>query len=194
MPASSSASTAPATSGASGPTTTRSAPASRAAATIPGTSSAPTGRHSTWSRAMPALPGAQSTSGRCGLRSRARTRACSRPPPPTTRTRFTRPAPGARATLASERGDEVVHGDGDERLVARRTPRPELERYAGHGLLVRRLHDVDKVVVAEHGPLRLHARAQLLDLLVHLAQPRRVVLERLNPLGSQRAEHHEGGH
>ena len=38
------------------------------------------GRHSTPSRAMPALPGAQSTSGCCGLRSSVRTRACSRPP------------------------------------------------------------------------------------------------------------------
>ena len=38
------------------------------------------------SLAMPALPGAAMTSGFCGLRSSARTIACSRPPPPTTRT------------------------------------------------------------------------------------------------------------
>ena len=38
------------------------------------------------SAAMPGLPGAHRTSGRWGERSRARTIACSRPPPPTTRT------------------------------------------------------------------------------------------------------------
>ncbi len=36
--------------------------------------------------AIPALPGAHSTSGACGERASARTIACSRPPPPTTRT------------------------------------------------------------------------------------------------------------
>jgi hypothetical protein len=40
------------------------------------------------SRAMPALPGAAITSGDCGLRSSALTRACSLPPEPTTRTLF----------------------------------------------------------------------------------------------------------
>ena len=39
------------------------------------------------SRAMPALPGAASNSGRRGLRPSVRTSACSRPPAPTTRTR-----------------------------------------------------------------------------------------------------------
>ena len=39
---------------------------------------------------MPALPGAQSSSGARAERASARTIACSRPPPPTTRT-FKRP-------------------------------------------------------------------------------------------------------
>ena len=43
------------------------------------------------SRAIPALPGAHSTSGRCGERASARTIACSRPPAPTTRTAVTEP-------------------------------------------------------------------------------------------------------
>ena len=81
IPEAARSSTSPATSGASGPTTTRSTSRSRASATR----SSP-GRHSTPSAAMPALPGAASTSGACGLRSRVRTSACSRPPPPTTRT------------------------------------------------------------------------------------------------------------
>ena len=57
-----------------------------AAATIASTSSPPTsGRHSA-SAAIPALPGAQSSSGEWAERPSARTIACSRPPPPTTRT------------------------------------------------------------------------------------------------------------
>ena len=57
----------------------------RAAATIAGTSSAPVSRHRA-SAAIPALPGAASTSGARSERASARTIACSRPPPPTTRT------------------------------------------------------------------------------------------------------------
>jgi hypothetical protein len=45
-------------------------------------------KQATLSRAIPALPGAAITSGDCGLRSSARTSACSRPPDPTTRTFF----------------------------------------------------------------------------------------------------------
>ena len=37
---------------------------------------------------IPALPGTHSSSGRCGERASARISACSRPPPPTTRTRM----------------------------------------------------------------------------------------------------------
>ena len=80
MPAAAQSSASPATSGASGPTTTRSTPSAAAKAT---TSPASTIRASP---AIPALPGVQSSSGRCGERSSARTIACSRPPPPTTRT------------------------------------------------------------------------------------------------------------
>ena len=85
IPAASRASTSPATSGASGPTTTRSTPSAAAAETIPRTSSAPTSRQRA-SAAMPALPGAHSSSGAPPERASARTIACSRPPPPTTRT------------------------------------------------------------------------------------------------------------
>ena len=85
-PASFNASMTPATSAASGPTTTR--PTSRflAAVMIASMSAAPSwGRHSA-SAAIPALPGAQSSSGECVERPSARTIACSRPPPPSTRT------------------------------------------------------------------------------------------------------------
>src|SRR5437764_4898739 len=184
IPASESASTTPATSGASGPTTTRSASSSLAARTMPSTSSAATSMQGTRSRAMPAFPGAASSSGRCGLRSNARTIACSRPPPPTTRTRFT--------GLPSERGDELVDRDRGQRLVASRPPRPELERDAGHGLLVGRLDDVHEVVLAEHRPLGLDAGPQLLHLAVDLVDPRRIVLQRLDALGRERREHDVG--
>ena len=83
MPAALRSSTRPATSGASGPTTTRSTSRSRAASTT-----SPGGRHSTPSRAMPALPGVASTSGAVAPRRSVPTSACSRPPEPTTRTRL----------------------------------------------------------------------------------------------------------
>ena len=54
-------------------------------ATRPGTSSAATGWQ-TASAAMPALPGAQRRRDAAGEAARARTRACSRPPEPTTST------------------------------------------------------------------------------------------------------------
>ena len=114
------------------------------------------------SRAMPALPGAAKTSGRCGERFSARTIACSRPPPPTTRT-----------VVTSERGDEVVDRDRGERLVVGGAARAELERDARHRLLVGRLDDVHEVEVAERRPLRLDRGAELLDLLVDLADARR---------------------
>ena len=81
-PASASASTSPATSGASGPTTTRSTASSRAAATSASRSSAPTSSVRA-SSAMPAFPGAHSTSGDCAERASPRRSACSRPPEPT---------------------------------------------------------------------------------------------------------------
>src|SRR5215210_6807110 len=126
-------------------------PASTSASTTP--ASASTRRASA---AMPALPGAQSTSGRWGERASARTSACSRPPAPTT---------SARKAPSSEPGDEVVHRDGGQRLVLRRAARAELHRDPGDCLLVRRLDDVDEVEVPERRPLRLHRRAELLDLL-----------------------------
>src|SRR5207244_8818461 len=171
-PASARASTTPATSGASGPTTTRSTCSSTAVRTMPSTSSAPTSKHGTPSRAMPTLPGAAITSGRCGLRTRPRTSACSRPPPPTTRTLGT----------GSERGYELVDGDRGERLVARGAARAELHRHARHRLLVGRLHHVHDVEPAEGGPLSRHFGTQRLDLLVHLAYARGVVLDRLHAL------------
>src|SRR5690606_13730520 len=84
-PAASRRSESPATSGASGPTTTRSTARSRASRTSPSTSSAATGTFSARA-AVPALPGAPRRVGRRGLRASAWRIACSRPPPPTTRT------------------------------------------------------------------------------------------------------------
>src|SRR6185312_11973407 len=135
--------------------------------------------------AMPGLPGVARTSGVCGDRFRARTIACSRPPAPTTRTRI---------PSSSERRDEVVDWDGDERLVARRPARAELQRHARHRALVGRLDDADEVELPERRPLRLHARSELLDLLVDLTDPLRVVLDRLDALGSERRQHEVGRH
>src|SRR4051812_27444872 len=145
----------PATSGASGPTMTRSQPAD--AATSPSRSVTGTST-SCASRAMPGLPGAHSSSGCCGERLSARTIACSRPPEPTTRT---------RAKL--ERGDEVVDGNRRQRLVLAGAARAELQRNARDRRLVRRLDDIDEVKAAKRRPLRLDRGAQLLDILVDLA-------------------------
>src|SRR3954470_5501318 len=183
MPASKHASTRPLTSGASGPTTTRSQPCSWASATRPETSSAATSKHTTLSRAMPALPGAASTCGDCGLRSNARTSACSRPPEPTTRTFF-----------KSERRDEVVDGNSRQRLVTARPAAAKLHRHACDRLRVRCLEHVHEVEAAERRPLRLDGRAELLDLAVHLANPSRVVLDRLDALRGEGREQDVGRH
>src|SRR4051812_47154792 len=144
MPASPSMSTSPSTSGASGPTTTRSTCLSFAAATIPFGLPTLIPRPSKPSRAMPGLPGVARTSGACGLRASARASACSRPPEPTTRTRGT-----------SEGRDELVDRDRGQRLVTRGAARAELHRHARHRGLVRRLDDVHEVVLTERCPLRL---------------------------------------
>ena len=72
----------PATSGASGPTTTRSTPSSRASSTSFACSSTLTAMQRA-SPSIPGLPGAAITS--CPLSVRRYTSACSRPPLPTTR-------------------------------------------------------------------------------------------------------------
>src|SRR3954452_12363279 len=90
--------------------------------------------------------------------------------------------------------DEVVDRDRGHRLVARGPAGPEFERHARHRLLVGDLDDADEVVLADRRPLRLHRRAELLDLLVDLADALRVVLDRLHALGCERGEHDPGRH
>src|SRR3954447_25633464 len=186
------ASTAPATSGASGPTTTRSTPASTAAPASASGSAASRSSGSGSAR-IPALPGAHNNSGRWGERASARTSACSRPPEPTTRT-LMGPKGLRSAGSNSERGDEVVDRDGGQRLEVRRAARAQLQGDASHRLLVRRLDDVHEVEVPERGPLRLDGRAELLDLVVDLADAGGVVADGLHALGSEGGEHDPGRH
>ena len=84
IPRAASSSARPATSGASGPMTTRSQPSYCAASASPAMSSTAIGSRRA-SAPMPGLPGAQSSSGWEAERFSARTSACSRPPAPTTR-------------------------------------------------------------------------------------------------------------
>jgi hypothetical protein len=70
-----------------------------------------------------------------------------------------------------------------QRLVVRRAARAELERDARHRLLVGRLDDVDEVEVPERRPLRLDRRAELLDLLVDLADAAGLFLTVWTPSG-----------
>src|SRR5580700_5252654 len=152
IPACVRASARPATSGASGPMTTRSTCSAVAAATIPSMSCTPTSITRA-SAAIPAFPGAQMISGCRGERASAWTSACSRPPPPTMRTR-----------LESDCANEVVDRDRGQRLVFRGTARAELERDPRHRLLVGRLDDVHEIEVPERRPLCLDSGAKLLDL------------------------------
>src|SRR5450755_2337431 len=187
-PAARRASPSPATSGASGPITTRSTPSASAAATSASTSSDATSI-SRASPAIPALPGAHNSSGERGERARACTRACSRPPAPTTSTRGRPGEPPPRRPRASDGANEVVDRDRRQSLEARRAARAELKRYAGHRGLVGRLHDVDEIEAAERRPLRLHGRAELLELAIDFLDPHRVVLDRLNSVWRQRRKH-----
>src|SRR3954447_523670 len=86
MPASRTASAAPATSGTSGPMTTSSAPHSVATRATSSGSAAATASGSATAR-VPALPGAQASALTAGSEERATHRACSRAPEPITSTR-----------------------------------------------------------------------------------------------------------
>ena len=148
-PPSPSVSTRPSTSGASGPTTTRSHLLARARRDeSPPTSSAPLEA----AHPVAAMPGVAGRAEhlralRAAHAARGRARA---------RGRRRRPRVRERAPLTG--GDELVDRDRDERLVAGGAARAELQRDAGHRLLVGRLDDVDEVVPAEHRPLRLDGR------------------------------------
>ena len=120
----------PTTSGASGPTTTRSIASSRQSESSPSPSSARTGWHCP-SAAMPGLPGAACSSSSCGLAASFQASACSRPPDPTIST-FTapectaggrrRPMPcrvrGSPGLLPSERIDAAPCCDGTWRMTS----------------------------------------------------------------------------
>src|SRR3954471_17777632 len=145
------------------------------------------------SSAMPAFPGAQSSSGVSGERASARTIACSRPPPPTTRTLVNAFSP-LRGRQRLEGARELLGGYRPEGLAAPGASRAELDGDLGHRLLVGRLDDRDEVVLPERGPLLLDRDPELLDFLVDLLDPGRVVLQRLNALGGQVGEHYECRH
>ncbi len=114
MPRARTASAAPATSGASGPITTRSTPMDAASSAIASGLAASTGVLVA-TCAVPALPGAQYSAPTSSSRLRARHRACSRAPAPTTRT-------STRATLPTpERRRPVSPGSARR---CRRRPRP----------------------------------------------------------------------
>jgi hypothetical protein len=101
-----SVSTRPTTSGASGPTTTRSIPSSRQSESRPSPSSARTGWHCPRA-AMPGLPGAACSSSSSGLAESFQASACSRPPDPTIST-FT--AAECTACVGAARSTRRVQG------------------------------------------------------------------------------------
>src|SRR5262245_4000412 len=107
-----SASPSPATSDASGPTNTRSAPTAGGNAAIPSTwLVSRSGTHVATS-SMPAFPGAHQRPSTRGLFARDVQIACSRPPPPTTTT-FTADLRGRRpCTTRGARADERLRPNG----------------------------------------------------------------------------------
>src|SRR3954471_874515 len=185
IPASSKASTAPATSPASGPITASSTPLLFAAATIAAASSAATSGRDSASAAIPALPGAQSTSSTCDERRSAFTIACSRPPPPTTRT-FN--------SSGLERGGQVLGRQRRQGLARHRPARAELDRDLGHRLLVWRLDHGDEVVLPQRRVLGDHLDPHLFNLPVDLGDPARMVLQRPHTLRGQVSQHQKRRH
>src|SRR5687767_15795843 len=101
IPASRTASAAPATSGTSGPTTTRSARQATASAAIESGSVASTASGSATAR-VPALPGAQASALTAGSEESATHRACSRAPEPITTTRTGRNYPATVGAASAE--------------------------------------------------------------------------------------------
>ena len=105
------ASAMPATSGASGPGTTRSISLSCAKATSAEKSSGPIGTHVATS-AMPGLPGAHQSFVSSGLAASDQHSACSRPPDPTTSTRIPLSSLPARPALVPTNRQTAKHGSG----------------------------------------------------------------------------------
>src|SRR5690606_8111302 len=149
-PAARKRSTTPATSGCSGPTTVTLTPSRSTRATRPSRSVAPTStlRHFA-SVAVPALPGATSTCETRGDCASFHANACSRPPPPMTRT-FIGSVPEV-PDAGEHHGDAVFVGRGDHFAVAHRATRLDHGLDAGFG------RGVDAVAEWEEG-IRGHHR------------------------------------
>src|SRR5688572_15216015 len=138
-PAAWNSSTTPATSGPSGPTIVSATPSFCASATRPGMSLAATGtfRHLA-SAAVPALPGATSTSVTRGDCASFQARACSRPPPPMTRTLTARSMTEVPHAGEDHRDVALVRG-GDDLGVAQRPARLD---HCTHAVLERGIEPV----------------------------------------------------
>ena len=124
MPDARSASATPATSGASGPITTRSARVARARPATCPASVMSTGC-SPASAAMPGLPGAACRPVTSGSAARARASACSRPPEPRRRTRTAASLPALCRVLPAACGEPcAVSRGGPGRMPCRSWPPP----------------------------------------------------------------------
>src|SRR4029077_8522686 len=149
-------STSPSVSGSSGPTTVRSIACSRAKRVRPFRSSGGTATHVATS-ALPALPGAHHTSSTCGLRPSLHARACSRPPPPTTRTRM-RSVPEV-AHAGEHHRDAVRVGGADDLVVARAAAGLDDRRDPGRDALLEAVREGEERVAAERGAGQRDAEA-----------------------------------
>ena len=85
--------------------------------------------------------------------------------------------------LGVKHAEQRVEVDQLERLELRAAACAERERDLCHGRGIGGLEDVDEVVLAQRRPLVQHLRPELLDVLVHLAQPARVAFSVWTPWG-----------
>src|SRR5204862_2719363 len=93
-----------------------------------------------------------------------------------------------------QRSQEVLDLERRQGLDAGRAARTERDRDLSDRLDVGRLDDVHEVEGPERRPLVEDLRAELLDVLVDLAQPLRIRLERLDALLTQRRQEDEDRH
>ena len=146
---------------------------------------APTSRQRA-SAAIPALPGAQRSSGRPRRARRARGRSRAR-----ARLRRRR-EPSRRARLERLAKSSAGIAASVWLLIVPREPS------STETLAIVFSSGASTIVMKSYWPSVAHCSMtltpELLDLLVHLLDPGRVVLQRLNPLGGQVGEHHECRH
>ena len=93
-----------------------------------------------------------------------------------------------------ECSDELVNGDGGQRLDLDAAAGSQFGRGARNGHIIGRFDDVDEIEWPQYGVLGYHLNAKFLQFLVDLFDASGVLLEGLCPLVGHTAEHNIGRH